>query len=162
MNIHLIKNILKEEERKKLIKDCKPLLLDLGPDFPGKQSQPLRPKLSFWQPELQFERIHKIFLSHAENVIKESLEWDISWFFFTKGKIKNNHWHNHPVDYAGVYYMKTFPFFSNGTLFKDRFIKAPQNSLLIFPGHLYHTAPSSPLPFDRYTMSLNWNIKRPQ
>ena len=44
-------------------KDCKPLLLDLGPDYPGKQSPPL-------QPELQFERIHKIFLSNAENVIK--------------------------------------------------------------------------------------------
>ena len=155
MNIHLIKNILKEEERKKLIKDCKPLLLNLGPDNPVKQSHPL-------QPELQFEWIHKIFLSNAENVIRESLEWDISWFLLTHGKMKNIMWHNHPVDYAGVYYMKTFPFFSNGTLFKDRFIKAPQNSLLIFPGHLYHTAPTSPLPFDRYTMSLNWNIKRPQ
>ena len=152
MIIHLIENILKEEERKKLIKDCKPLLLDLGPDYPGKQSPPL-------QPELQFERIHKIFLSNAENVIRESLEWDISWFLLTHGKRKNIYWHNHPVDYAGVYYMKTFPFFSNGTLFKDRFIKAPQNSLLIFPGHLYHTAPTSPFSFDRYTMSLNWKLK---
>ena len=152
MIIHLIENILKEEERKKLIKDCKPLLLDLGPDYPGKQSSPL-------QPELHFEWIHKIFLSNAENAIKKSLEWDISWFLLTHGKRKNICWHNHPVDYAGVYYMKTFPFFSNGTLFKDRFIKAPQNSLLIFPGHLYHTAPTSPFPFDRYTMSLNWKLK---
>ena len=43
MIIHLSENILKEEERKKLIKDCKPLLLYLGPDYPVKQSPPLQP-----------------------------------------------------------------------------------------------------------------------
>jgi|10_taG_2_1085330.scaffolds.fasta_scaffold17268_5 hypothetical protein len=150
----IVENVLTKKERKKLIKDCKPFLRDKGPKFPGLQSD-------FVQREgcgfSQFESVHTKFLDIAQTAVDTKLKWDVSWFVFTKGIIENNGWHTHPVDYVGVYYMQTFPFFSNGTLFKEGLFKVPQNSLLIFPGHLEHAAPSSPLPFERYTLALNWN-----
>ena len=95
-------------------------------------------------------------------VIRERTELDLvvatagaNW---TNGKRENINWHTHPNDYSAVYYIKTFPLFSNGTLFKDGLVKAPQNSILFFPGTLEHSAPSSPLRFDRYTMALNLNV----
>ena len=69
----------------------------------------------------------------------------------------HSHYTNDNVSFASVYYLQTLPFFSNGTLFEDRFVRAPQNSMIIFPAHLVHTAPTSPFRFDRYTLSLNLN-----
>ena len=150
----LIKDVLAEKERKKLIKDCKPFLHDKGAANPGLQSDFVQKQGSGYS---QFENIHNKFLEITQRELNTRLKWDVSWFLYTKGKIENNGWHTHPVDYAGVYYMKTNSFFNSGTLFKDGFFKAPQNSLLIFPGYLHHMAPSSLFPLGRYTMSLNWN-----
>ena len=150
----LIKDVLTEKERKKLIKDCKPFLQDKGPNYPGLQSDFVQ-KYGSGYP--QFQDVHNKFLDIAQKGLNMRLKWDVSWFFSSKGKIKNNCFHTHPVDYTGVYYMQTFPFLINGTVFEDGFFKAPQNSLLIFPGSLSHMAPSSPFPLERYTMSLNWN-----
>ena len=150
----LIKDVLTEKERKKLIKDCKPFLHDKGPNYPGLQSDFVQ-KYGSGYP--QFQDVHNKFLDIAQRELTTQLKWDVSWFLYTQGKIENNSWHTHPVDYTGVYYMQTFPFLINGTLFKDGFFKAPQNSLLIFPGSLPHMAPSSLFPLARYTMSLNWN-----
>ena len=51
-------------------------------------------------------------------------------------------------------------FVGNGTLFEDGFVRAPQNSMIIFPAHLLHTTPKYWFPFvDRYVMSLNLNIR---
>ena len=150
----LIENVLTQKERKKLIKDCKPLVYDQGPTSPGFQSDWVQQEGSGCS---QFQNVHNKFLDIAQRELNTRLKWDVSWFLYTKGKIENNCWHNHPVDYVGVYYMQTFPFLTNGTLFKDGFFEAPQNSLLIFSGYLSHAAPSCPFPFRRYTMSLNWN-----
>ena len=77
-------------------------------------------------------------------------------------------WHNHYRDYPGfdnsthsvVYYMKTFPFFSNGTLFeKHGFVKAKQNSLMVFPSHWNHSTPGSIFRFKRYTMAFDLTNK---
>ena len=51
--------------------------------------------------------------------------------------------------------MKTIPFVDSGTLFKDGFMRAPQNSLLLFPANLYHRPPTSPFRFKRYSMALD-------
>ena len=154
----LIKDILSPKERKKLIEECKPFLrginLDTVDGRPGFQSDPVQRD---GEGYAQFENIHKKFLNIAQRELNKRLNWDITWFLYTKGRIENNTWHTHPVDYAGVYYMKTTPFFNNGTEFKDGFFRAPQNSLLIFSGHLQHRAPSSIFPLERYTMALNWN-----
>ena len=79
-----------------------------------------------------------------------------SWINWTNGDKKDIGWHRHDADLSVVYYIKIpLPLFSNGTLFRDGFVKAPQNSLLIFPSHLEHTAPSSPFRFDRYTLAMD-------
>tara|TARA_B100000287_G_scaffold412629_1_gene443292 strand:- start:180 stop:650 length:471 start_codon:yes stop_codon:yes gene_type:complete len=148
---NIFKNVLTPDQRKKLIKECKPYLREWGEGTPGRQSRPL----SFNHP--QFQWAHKIFHERVSKELQMPLQWDCSFFNETNGNKKSMLWHNHPVDYAGVYYMKIFPLFSNGTLFEEGLVKAPQNSLLLFPGKVLHTCPTSPLRFKRYTMSLNWN-----
>lgn len=151
--MYIIKNVFTDGQRHKLIKDCQPLLLEWGKKFPGRQT---RSKL----------HLHPDFISPIQEMVRiifqeTGLNFVISksWINWTNGKKKDISWHYHSADYSLVYYIKTFPFFSNGTLFKNKFIKAPQNSLLFFPAHLEHTAPSSPLPFDRYTLAMDLNIK---
>ena len=152
--VFLTKDVLTEPQRKRLLEDLQPFLKDF-PGWPGKQSNQNLHLCS------QFDAIFKRFLEIATGMVGEALRWGseegtVSFFNETTGRKKDIAWHSHPSDFSGVYYIKTFPFFSNGTLFRDGFAKAPQNSLLIFPSHLEHTAPSSPLRFKRYTMGLNW------
>ena len=156
---YLIKNVLTNKERKKLIKDCQPYLFDdkvweemhgQGITFPGKQTQADLSEIHCFKDPLD-KMLIKIKKELNKNLIIEKV-----WVNWTNGKKKDIGWHNHyRFPYVCVYYMKTFPFFSNGTLFEDGLAKAPQNSVLIFPGYLKHTAPSSPLRFDRYSMAFN-------
>ena len=154
--IHLIKNVFTNKQRRKLLKDCQPLIVDMGPQFPGRQTY----------AELH---LHPDFTSSMNDILgivyKEiglSLVISKSWANWTNGNKKDIAWHIHPSQYSLVYYMKTFPFFSNGTLFEEPmgFVKAPQNSILVFPAKLRHTAPPSPFPFrfGRYTMAMDLNI----
>ena len=54
--MYKIHNVLSNQERKKLIKDCQPLLQDLGEEYPGKQTNSL---LHF---ELEFVSVMKKIL----------------------------------------------------------------------------------------------------
>ena len=160
--IKIVKNVLTNKERKKLIEDAKPYLIDgedldrLGMENPywffcGKQTT----ASDFEDIPAFKDSINKI-LTKIRKKIDKDLIIDRAWVNWTNGKKKDMGWHTHwAFPYAAVYYMKTFPFFSNGTLFEDGLTKAPQNSVLIFPGYLNHTAPSSPLRFDRYSMAFN-------
>lgn len=165
--MYKIHNVLSNRERKKIIKDVKPLLMDSEQlqrnynhsyDYPGKQTDSqlhLRPQFS--------SAIKKIL----DKVIKETgidLLVYQSWVKWSNGREDQMNWHSHyplqPVSFASVYYLKTLPFFSNGTLFEDGFVQVPQNSMIIFPAHLLHTTPKYPFPFiDRYVMSINLNIR---
>ena len=165
--MYKIYNVLSNRERKKIIKDVKPLLMDSEQlqrnynhsyDYPGKQTDSqlhLRPQFS--------SAIKKIL----DKVIKETgidLLVYQSWVKWSNGREDQMNWHSHyplqPVSFASVYYLKTLPFFSNGTLFEDGFVQVPQNSMIIFPAHLLHTTPKYPFPFiDRYVMSINLNIR---
>jgi hypothetical protein len=55
--------------------------------------------------------------------------------------------------------MKTYTPFDSGTNFRDGFVRAGQNSLLIFPSSLDHTVPSSLFRFKRYTMAMEMNYE---
>ena len=69
-------------------------------------------------------------------------------------------YHQHTSDYSCVYYIKTLPYFNSGTLFKDYgFVRAKQNSLILFPSHLYHSTPGSIFRFKRYTMAFDLTNK---
>ena len=164
MDRYIIKDVFTNEQRRRLIKDCKSLLLnqedmrkEIGDDrnYPGLQTPPEL----YTDPE--FRWAHMVM----QYRIKKNLGWDIeflySWINLSNGNKKDITWHDHEkggAAYSCVYYMKTFPLFSNGTLFEDGLFKAPQNSLLIFPSNIKHTAPSSPLPFSRYTWAFDLNI----
>ena len=156
--IYRIDNVFDNEKRKDILERSKKYLRDhkqfvdlenMPPEIrlPGKQTPPdLHKKIPFANDILK--------------VIKNNLGLNFvvinSWVNWTNGKKKDLNWHNHPCDYACVYYLKIpFPFFSNGTLFEDKFYKVFQNSLLLFPARMNHTAPLSPFRFDRYTLAMN-------
>ena len=130
--------------------------------LPGKQTPPdLHMKLDYGPPLL-------IAIRKATGI---NFTIGKSWVNWTNGDKKDVCWHTHPdADYSAVWYLKTpLPFFNNGTLIsednsktrdrkrdrKDKFYKASQNSLLLFPGRMNHTAPLSPFRFHRYTLALN-------
>tara|TARA_B100000287_G_scaffold58288_1_gene51227 strand:+ start:251 stop:802 length:552 start_codon:yes stop_codon:yes gene_type:complete len=169
--IYVIKNVLKEKERKKLLEDSIHLLVGTkelreifktNSEYPGKQTAPDLHKRPEFQPlmeKIASQAGAKISLNSGRTHI--TLEMKAAWVNWTNGTNKDICWHNHSrYDYSIVYYLKTFPFFSNGTLFREPigFIKAPQNSMLVLPGHLDHTAPTSPFRFNRYTVAIDLNI----
>ena len=151
--IDVVNDIFSKEERKKCLKDLQPLLVKF-PNCPGKQTHPtlhLHPDFTFL-----INDILKIVLKETglDLVVADKV-----WINWTNGSKKDINWHCHPCDYALVYYMKTpLPFFSNGTLFREGLFKAPQNSMIIFPGDREHTAPSSPFRFGRYSLAMELNM----
>ena len=162
VDLYMMKNIFSNEIRTKIIEDCQSFLYtekQLQQILHNKNSYPGKQTLPYLHEKFQFKPIVDHLVDQVKKKSNLNLEIDGSWINLTNGKKKDISWHHHSADYSLVYYIKTFPFFSNGTLFKNKFIKAPQNSLLVFPGRLEHTAPSSPLPFDRYTLAMDLNIK---
>ena len=79
----LIKDVLLEKERKKLLKDCKPFLYDKGPATPGLQSDFVQ---KYGSGYAQFQDVHHKFLDIAQRELNTRLKWDVSWFFSSKGK----------------------------------------------------------------------------
>ena len=164
-SIRVIHNVLSDRERKKIITDVQPFLMNNEQMnvrfnnnifYPGKQTSHLL------HLELEFIFVIKKML---DKILKETnLDLKIyrSWVKWSNGKENQMNWHSHypshPVRAVAVYYIKTLPFFNSGTLFEDGFVRAPQNSMIIFPAHLLHTTPKHPFPFiDRYVMSIDLN-----
>jgi hypothetical protein len=157
--MYRIDNIFTNKERKDFIKKSKPLLLsveemnrrwgNLG-KFPGKQTE----QNLCGRKEFEFE--HYTIVNKVEKIYGRNVAVFRSWVNWTNGSKKDICWHHHALaDVTLVYYMKTpLPFFSNGTLFRDKFVEVPQNGLLVFSPDLEHTAPSSPFRFDRYTFAM--------
>jgi hypothetical protein len=165
--MYKIHNVLSNKERKKLIKDIQPFLMSMEQQnirynnnkfYPGKQTE----DLLHLKPE--FASVMKKILDKIKKEIKFNLEIRRSWVKWSNGGEDQMNWHNHylyeDVSFVAVYYLKTIPFFSSGTLFKDGFVRVPQNSMIIFPAHILHTTPKHPFPFiDRYVMSIDLNFK---
>ena len=164
--MYKIHNVLSNKERKKIIKDIQPFLMDgeqLGKYYNNPHGYPGKQTISnlHQQPEF-FSVIKKI-----ENIIKKEIKLDLevtkSWVKYSNSDTPlswHSHYPNDNVSFASVYYLQTLPFFSNGTLFEDGMVRAPQNSMIIFPADLLHTTPKNLFPFiDRYVMSLNLNIR---
>ncbi len=160
--IYKIHNVLSNDERKKIIKDIQPFLMNREQMnicynnttfYPGKQTH----ELLHLNPE--FASLIKKIIDKIKKEINLDLEVTKSWVKYSNSDTQLN-WHTHHCAYASVYYLKTLPFFSNGTLFEDGFIRAPQNSMIIFPAHLVHTTPKNPFPFiDRYVMSMDLTFR---
>ena len=164
----LIKNFLTEKQRKTLLKEVKLFLVDCNKEFPEQAKKGRFPGLQTGQsmhqePSFQWYHTHllntlykKLNIYYEGENVTRRLRINMSWGNWTNGKRRDVAWHTHSnFPYACVYYIQSFPLFSNGTWFEDGLFKAPQNSLLIFDGKDRHTAPPSPLRFGRYTMSSN-------
>ncbi len=150
--IHLIENVFTDQERQKLIKDSRLLLKNLGEGYPGRQTWCDLHKNSKFEPAT----------NHILEVVYKTTGLNLvifkSWVNWTNGKKKDICWHRHSCQYSLVYYMKIpLPIFSNGTLFRQGLFKVPQNSMIVFPGDVEHSAPSSPFRFDRYSLAMELN-----
>ena len=161
--MYKIHNVLSNQERKKIIKDIQPFLMDgesLGKYYNTSDSFPGKQTISNLHQQSEFVSVIK----KIEDIIKKEINLDLevtkSWVKYSNSDTQLN-WHTHHCAYASVYYMKIpLPFFSNGTLFEDGMVRAPQNSMIIFPAHLLHKPPTNPFPFiDRYVMSIDLNIR---
>ena len=152
----IITDCLSNDLREKLLVDCKPFLRKLGNDYPAYQSDN---NISNYP---QFQLVHQIFHSLSCKYLEEELLLEGSWFIMTEGKEEQSIMHDHPADYVGVYYMNSHPSFPNGTEFEEEgLVEAPENSMVLFPGHLVHSPPRFKCNeyFERYTMSLDWNVR---
>ena len=162
IKISVVENIFKEQERKYYLKIIKPLMtsssvLEFHYDgkYPGRQTLPLL----HMHPD--FKSFMDRILEITNKDIGVNLKITEAWGNWTNGNSNDIGWHTHHCEYAAVYYLKT-SFLNNGTLFKKYgLIQAPQNSIIIFPGHLMHTAPTfwrnNPFRFNRYTIAINLN-----
>ena len=156
-DIHLIKNILTDKERKKLIKDVQPLLLsgeEMQKLLHGIEYKPGKRTFADIQLHPDFKIVQQRVVDKINKYTKLNVGVCKSCIFLTRGK--DIFWHTHPdADWAAVYYIRTFPFFNNGTLFRHGLFEAPQNSIIIFPSHLEHTAPTFPFRINRYTWGMD-------
>ena len=166
--IKIIKNILTNKERKQLIEYSKPLLLT-GEELNRHAVQeglrqvkfpPSKQTLSDLHRNDKFIPIIIKILKRIESETKLKVIVDNVWVNYNKGKKEEEAWHSHSYEYAVVYYIKTIPFLNNGTRFENKFVRAPQNSLIMFPGYLRHSVPSYPFYFERYTLAIDLNIRR--
>ena len=159
--IKIIKNILTNKERKQLIEYSKPLLLtgeQLNQGSGTSDYPPSKQTRSGLYKNDKFKPIIDKILYRIKKEINIDFGVDKVWINYNRGRKEEQCWHIHPSGYAMVYYIKTFPFLNNGTCFRHRFVKAPQNSVLIFPAYMEHSVPSYPFNFERYTLSMDLNI----
>ena len=157
-----IKNIFTDEERKRLLRDCESLLypgdnlVTFKNNFAGKY--PAKQTYANLYEHPKFKDAHIYLLNLINERTKFDLKISRSWILKTTGKSSDQCWHNHlpnNAKWVAVYYIKTQPYFDNGTNFEHGFVRTPQNSLLFFPASLNHAPPTSPFRFSRYTLSID-------
>ena len=143
--VRIYKNILLKKDRLKLLKFVKKIVKDLGPDFPGLQTDPNL-------------HTYKEILPLLKTIKKHLKGYTIQkcWSNFSEGNYIA--WHSHPdCDISMVYYLKNKS--DIGTVFKKQgsevdVKKCPENSLLIFNSKLVHSVPYH-LKEERYSITFD-------
>ena len=115
--ISVVEGVFTEEQRKKILEECKPLLIDgdilslrkAGKTglYPGRQSYPtvhLHP---------DFKGVHDRFVDAIKQATHLDIETTQSWINWSDGSQDLN-WHTHSSQWCAVYYLKTFPFLKPG------------------------------------------------
>ena len=152
-----LKNVLSNKERIKLLNLCKPLLLT-GEELSRKFNDDYPPSKQTLSDLHEYDEIRPIIikiLSEVEKKTRLRITTDRVWVNWNSGKKEEQCWHTHDCDFALVYYMRTIPFFNGGTCFEDKFVRSPQNGLIIFPANKLHSVPAYPFRFERYTLAMN-------
>ena len=150
--MYVAQNVLSDRDRRDFIKKSIPYLR-------RKEGHPAEQTHANLHLEKDFGKYGQVMHRAAEKAIGQNLKIGLSWVLRTTGRKEDMNWHNHHnihlFDYSLIYYMRSF---RSGTLFREGFVKAKQNSLLIFPSEIEHTTPSSFFHFDRYTFSMDFNF----
>jgi len=151
--IKIFYNVLSRKERIGVLTQFKPYLHKIE-DFPGLQTNSdlhtiCKNNSSFINP---FDKIKKR--------IKISNQIDKSWINYTDKEFNYTYWHNHlqsSYDKTCVYMLESPEksgtwFMNNNQIYK---VKAPTNSLILFPSHLIHTVPSN-IKKPRYSLAIDF------
>ena len=143
-------NIFTNIERRDLLTKSKPFIQSL-PGHPAKQT------MAGLHHNLDFKLYFQILLERIKEISNLDLKIVKSWVNEDSGRKEDICYHTHSSDYSCVYYIKTLPYFNSGTLFKEYgFVRAKQNSLILFPSNLIHGTPSYPFSFiKRYTLAVD-------
>ena len=176
-DVHIIHNIFKDDERRKLIelskhhlKDKKELDQLSGRDFTDTGTQTLPNLHEFPEFHNSFSKIIQIINKGFQSNLGIQNAW-----VNCQHRRRKIVWHSHegkptrlspetkytPI-YSAVYYMRATPYINAGILFqqvktyKPYFIRCKQNSLLIFPSHIQHSIPRglTGVP-KRYTLAID-------
>ena len=153
-NIKIYYNIFSKNEKKFLLDQLKPFLIDIGEGYPGLQSPPEMHQvyriMQLFDPTIKI--CQRIGVDN-QNVIR-------MWGNFSDNKTDGPNWHNHedPEDdnkLSAVYMIENPD--KCGTVFRldgeDYTFEAPTNSLVVFPSYYIHTAPKTKSP--RYTLAID-------
>tara|TARA_B100000287_G_C20596054_1_gene766175 strand:- start:848 stop:1306 length:459 start_codon:yes stop_codon:yes gene_type:complete len=150
-NICLLSNVLQRDERKQLIENSQSLFV-----VTNNAQTP-----SILHLHYKFIPILNHLLSAISHRTELKLEMISAWMLRTRGKEEDVSWHNHlksGADYSMVYYVKS-PLFFTGTSFRHGFVRASQNSMILFPSCLEHASPRHPLGIERYVLSADLKVK---
>jgi len=146
----LYKNILKESDRKKILKFVKTKVRYFGKNVPGLQTE----------MNLHYHSEMSVFYKILLDKYMKNMNIQNSWGNYTEGDIIN--WHNHPTcKYSAVYYLQNPD--SLGTIFRDEEFnydkiistKCPENSLMVFRGGIVHSQPYTPKKIKRYSIAVD-------
>ena len=146
----LYKNILKENDRKKILKFIKTKVRYFGKNVPGLQTE----------MNLHYHSEMSVFYKILLDKYMKNMNIQNSWGNYTEGDIIN--WHNHPTcKYSAVYYLQNPD--SLGTIFRDEEFnydkiistKCPENSLMVFRGGIVHSQPYTPKKIKRYSIAVD-------
>ena len=126
-------NVFSDKEKEKLFNDLVPHLKFWSEDYPGLQT---KPNMKKYVPHIKYFSYERCWM----NLTDINLPADESW-------------HIHPSKRTGVYYFDDCP----GTFFEGKFgkfqLRGVANSIITFPGNLWHTAPLNKSGI-RYTMAF--------
>ena len=138
------KNILKNKERKSLLKFVKSKVKSLGPLFPGLQSEPNLHE--YKEINVLLTKISKLITPY---VIQKC------WANYTDGSYIS--WHKHTSKYSLVYYLHNLE--NIGVMFQKEnneieYTKGLENSIIMFNSNKIHSVPNSHKKINRYTIAL--------
>ena len=139
-------NIYTDLERQNILEKSKQYLQDWShvSDYPGLQTPP---------------NIHReVDLSKLFSVCGTNKKIERCWLNYTRKGFPDYYcWHTHPHRYTCVYYFNDGP----GTVFKgirkDFQINVPKNTLIVFPAHIFHSAPVHE-ESERYTIAFDFDL----
>jgi hypothetical protein len=152
----IIENAFTLRERFLMKRQLCPLVKDLGDKFPGLQSDPDMDKIILSRNYFNFYT--KLFSYFILDGRPRNIKIIKSWINY-QDKYTESMWHTHPYCTNTCVYYLTNPE-GKGTLVdidgKETHYEAKENSLLLLPSHIRHSAPR--VNKKRYSVVVDFNL----